>query len=230
MAIRETMKLKIIIAPLLLCIAAHSYASSLLVPSLKEEVWLQGPKSSLPTKKYETPFEEAAQYPDIPDNSELIINETVFIPVEERENNNTGLNPDDILSSGPALEPTLRAAIERDQAGIAEDTTQDNVFTQTDIFFSLTWDYSTQELSQDNKNIAEQIIASAKRGQNMVFVTIPQESTGAMAAKTNEFLQYIKAAGITDNQISVSITSNENAAMLQENTILVTIKQKQQEQ
>lgn len=224
------MKLKILISPLLLSIAFNSYASSLLVPSLNEEVWLQGPKPSLPTKKFESPVQEATQYPDIPDNSELLINETVFIPVEERENNNTGLNPDDILSSGPALEPTLRAAIEREQAGVVEDSTQDNVFTQTDIFFSLTWDYSTQELSQDNINITEQIIASAKRGQNMVFVTIPQENTGAMAAKTNEFLQYIKAAGITDDQISVSITSNENAAMLQENTILVTIKQKQQEQ
>lgn len=224
------MKLKIIISPLLLSIAINSYASSLLVPSLNEEVWLQGPKPSLPLKKFESPVEEAAQYPVIPDNSALIINETVFIPVEERENNNTGLNPDDILSSGPALEPSLRAAIERDQAGTSSDIEQDNVFTQTDIFFSLTWDYSTQELSNENKNIAEQIIASANRGQNMVFVTIPQENTGVMAAKTNEFLQYIKAAGITDDQISVSITSNENAAMLQENTILVTIKQKQQEQ
>ncbi|MFV0432146.1 MAG: hypothetical protein ACK5MJ_08250 [Alphaproteobacteria bacterium] len=224
------MKPRYAICSILLISCLPSFASSLLVPSLQDEAWLSKNRS-LPVQKYPSPpsniiADPAA--PDIPDMKELV-NRDIFVPNEPRANNDTGLNPDDLLSSGPALEPKLRNAIKQEQETSHLADIQDNIFTQTDIFFSLTWDYIAQELNDKNKSIADQIIASAKDNGNLIEVVIPKESTGAMAAKTNAFLQYLKAGGIREEQISVAITSDEDAAILQEDTILVTIKQTKQE-
>lgn len=209
--------------PLLSLISFLSFAqaSELLVPSLQDESWVRGPAPLLKAEKFPTPLEQEPYELDIPREITL---EPVILVDAHGEIYEIFVDEGDIPSS-PQIEPEIREAIEKEKTQPLQNE-EESRFLQTDIFFSIQFDYAQTTLSDDNKNIANQIVKDLQKDntQRLEIITA-KETTGAAKLKTSEFIRYLKDAGIDSSQITVSLAEKEQAALLQDHTILAIIKQ-----
>ncbi len=199
-----------------------AYASELLVPSLQDEIWVSGPSPIIKKEFFPTPLTQTKEIPDIPE--EVILEKPVILVDEHGEVYETFIPEDEMLDM-PQIEPEIREAIEKDNIN-SQLNEEENSFLQTDIFFSIQLDYTQPQLSDENKNIANQIIQTMQKdeGQWLEIVTT-KETTGATKLKVSQFIKYLKESGLNNSKITVSLAKNEQAILLKDHTILAIIHQ-----
>lgn len=196
-------------------------ASELFVPSLQDESWVRGPAPIVRAEKFPTPLGQEPNELDIPKEVTL----TAVTLVDEHGEIYEILVEEGDIPASPQIEPELREAIKKEATQLQQNE-QDNRFLQTDIFFSVQFDYTQAELSEDNKNIAKQIIEALQQDEKQwLEIVTSAETTGAAKIKTSEFIRYLKEAGVNPSQITVNLAEKEQATLLQDHTILAIIHQ-----
>ncbi len=199
-----------------------SYGSELLVPSLQDESWVKGPKPQLKKEHFPSPSSHEKEIPDIPE--EIILTEPVIL-VDEHGDFYESYSPEDALPDAPLIEPEIRQAFEKENT-TPQLNEEDNSFLQTDIFFSIRFDYTQPQLSDENKRIANQIVEIMKKNDNQrLEIVTAEETSGPAKLKASQFIRYLKEGGLNANRMAVNLTQNDQATLLQDHTILAIIKQ-----
>ncbi len=203
-----------------------AYGSEFLVPSLQDESWVRGPKPLLKKEDFTTPSLKKEELANIP--KEIMLDEPVIL-IDENGAFYESYSPEDALPDAPKAEPEIREAFEKNNTYTAMNE-EENRFLQSDMFFSAQFDYANPNLSQENKAIADQIIEimlknSGQPHQQRLDIITAKDSSATTKLKTSKFIRYLKEAGLDESRIRVSLAQKDQATLLQENTILLIIRQ-----